>query len=218
MKTTLKRSAYTQHVLNVDSRWGKKERREMGFRFNGVGRPFFISRKKDKHGGKQNVFRKFPLLSFLVCRYLLPVLINLRSCRGKKIDIVRPSKANNLFLLLHFYNALVCLEALRAKEEIKFGSFGNVWWRGSFLWHWECGKSINSITDFEEILMGFFKERKWSFDKWLWRVYVEIFLILQIVKFALQSFCFLFIRPWEKLDCKIFFEEFRRILWNKWYI
>lgn len=146
---------------------------------------------------KRKCFQKVCLSSFsvLFCSSslslsLLPVLINLWSCWGKKIDTVRPSKANNL-LLFHFtFFSFLLLQprSFEGEQENKMRKLRKRLTARKFFMTLECRKSINSITDFEEILMAsFLKSESVHLDKWLWRVYVKIsFTTFSILRKAIK--------------------------------
>jgi hypothetical protein len=150
-KTTFYCSTYTEEYFKCRLEM-KKEKNEWDFHFNGVGEAFSHFSAKKYHFGvewKRKCFRKVFFLSVLLFsfflfrrRYLLPVLINLRSYWRKKIDIMRPSKANNLFLSLHLARS----EDVKVKKNWKLRK---CLMARKFLCHFEQGKSINSITAYE---------------------------------------------------------------------
>lgn len=114
------------------------EENEWDFHFNGVGEAFsiFLQFLAEKHGDgkKEKSFRKV-LLLFLSSSSspLSAACFNKPSkllLRKRKIDIVRPSKANNLFLSFRCSVSVAYAYAYALKpcwgKEIKFGSFGKV--------------------------------------------------------------------------------------------
>lgn len=110
-KTHLNLNYLCQLILQYLSTWKRKNkslykhkqsfkcwiRRRMGFKWR---RGSLRSTSE-----KENVFQKFVFLHFFLrpCRYLVPVLINLWSCRGKKIDIVPYDHQKLIISLLHLH-------------------------------------------------------------------------------------------------------------------